>query len=375
MIRFCFTSQLVQSKVTLALFITTYGFSCIPNTSSSSSLYGITAANANPLYVSKAQEALRRWNIDLTTTRYGQLRNMGGDGRVHNPPNWITVASSDVESCSRTLGVFNAQEICKEALSYDDIVGYSFARVVFKEGSGAQYPGKAWIIDTTTVIDKEYLQETRDSEAAIALFVHEIGHALGLQHWGNEESYDSGLEPGVAQEHVTHIMYPFTHLSTRDTNTQQITTYSTAYPNASELAAVKAVYNGMDSCSQNNQQTQCINPATLPQTSLCSNQGDEDVPAFSFSDYKNYFPCYYKQIRRRINNKPLQHTRMYHRNFPEFTISASIGNAFTLKEMPPPGRLLEDATKVVTTIHLLRKNNSEKIIYKYPRAASATKAP
>ena len=73
-------------------------------------------------------------------------------------------------------------------------------------------PNVGQILDTTILIEREELvslSAVSGGDGQIkALLTHEIGHCLGLQHWGKISEEDSDEEPGNPTDHRSHIMYP-----------------------------------------------------------------------------------------------------------------------------------------------------------------------
>lgn len=133
----------------------------------------------DPLYLERAQAALAAWQLDLDTGDLAALRTMGDDFTAHNPPHWITVAD---ESCAAE-GVGDG--LRADCPLNEAVIGVCETRY---------YPDTGEIVDTTLVVFDGF-QEGDASEAdKLAVFVHEIGHCMGLRHSDTEQ----------------HVMYPTT---------------------------------------------------------------------------------------------------------------------------------------------------------------------
>ena len=167
-------------------------------------------------------------------------------------------------------------------------------------------------------------------------FSHEIGHCLGLQHWGDKYRGSAEEEPGTASDHQKHLMYP--------------TATSVFVPHEKELAALKAVYNTEDGCSQDG--GNCVDPQGLPNSSSCNSTN------IDYGEYENYHPCYF--TRTDIYRK-------YHKKFPEFTLFASAGSEIVVspeEEMPPPGPSFDEP--ITTHVYALYADGIERVYTTHP---------
>ena len=295
--------------------------------------------NPNETYLNFALVGLAVWDIGLRSkSSVGQTRNVT-ESRYHiyNPPNWITVAGSNC----RAGGIphYLRDEGCD--LDKPGVI----ALCAFRSYTSGGLEGQ--IIDTTIIIKKEALL-LLDSTQNLDIFIHEVGHCLGLQHWGNEEPLDSAIEPLPALDsslwYTDHIMYPSVSKSGK------------GKPNKLEIEAIQAVYN---SCRNDGD---CKDPDSLPNVNDCASvtiENDDTITAAkvssaSYADYETYFPCYYTQTGDAKN-------RAYQRRLPEFVISSAIGNAYRSSEVYELGPPL--LGEVETKIYILKDDGTEDIKY------------
>ena len=120
--------------------------------------------DGDPELIAMAQEALSAWELGLATDQVSAERDLRS--YPASPRNWITVADSNCES----LGVGNPGSCA----GFDGSV-LGTCDVTFR-------PSDAAIVHTTAVISTRVFDGTRSREQERAVFIHEIGHCLGLAH-------------------------------------------------------------------------------------------------------------------------------------------------------------------------------------------------
>ena len=173
----------------------------------SNDLFGSRGGNST--FFKLAQQALQAWDIKLNTglSRYGR----GGENGVAH---WITVSDSDC--------------IAEGVTGFDcpffnpNIVGVCAYEASSLTGA---------ILNSTVVIRKSYLlNEIRAGTTQaehLAVFIHEIGHCLGLRH---TTSTSQNCTNGGTVATQNCVMYP--NIGTANTQ-----------PRSEEIAAIKAAYN------------------------------------------------------------------------------------------------------------------------------------
>ncbi len=284
--------------------------------------------------------ALAAWDIGLEdTVRYSNTRTLGTATTRANPVNWITTATED--NCDY-IGIPDVyKEAGKCAFSKDNtVIGVCAMRILGDTG---------FIIDSTVIINKtaydDFLgtAEARNQEIK-STFIHEIGHCLGLQHWGDTDEPEPA-EENFDADYKTHIMYYSTG----------VTTYE---PHEQELAAIKSVYNNdnLSSCNKNDLSVECLDPNTLPNASDC---GDTTI---AYGTYETYLPCYYSANKHDASNPDLVTSRRRQNTFPSFYISSYIGNALTAADKVfPPGAPITGPIREV--IYEIKKDGSKTMKY------------
>ena len=322
----------------LVLLLAFFNFNCIIRSESITNVGNTNniTDTANVTILSQAVTALASWNIGLEENiGYSNTRTLGTDTTAANPANWITTASED--NCNY-IGIPDSLKEDGECVfsSTDPTVGVCLIRFIVETGV---------IVDSTLIVSKTAYDDFSGTAEAKNkdirnIFIHEIGHCLGLQHWGDPED----PEPAEVNsgDYETHIMYPYTGLTIYE-------------PHVQELAAIQNVYNstGLSSCNKNDFSAECVDPNSLSNASDC---GDTTI---AYGTYESYLPCYYtpnKDDTNAITNRIRQST------FPIFYISAYIGNALvTADEVFPPGPPITGTVREV--MFKIKKDGSEEIKY------------
>ncbi len=325
--------QIVRSLIFCALLIFC-GAACSNEGNKDPQKLALVPLNINTQYQRWAVEALEAWNINLQSDNLGRLRNITPD-YVPNPPHWITVADDSCEA----LGIL---DLIIEQCPFRDpsIVGVCFARAEVRNEDAGK------ILDTTIFVRRSALiGSTMGGSSGLtddqkkAIFSHELGHCLGLQHWGNTSSDDSGLEPEMGA-YTSHLMFPDTTGATS--------------PAPGEIAAIAAVYGAKDA-GCNAGEGACSNPSTLPNEEHCSMILENNRPTTAYATYEAYTPCYYAQARRSEDNYLRQ--RIYHPTLPVFYISGALGNAYAHGEMPALGEPLpSERMTIMYPLHIDSKS-------------------
>ena len=136
------------------------------------------------------------------------------------------------------------------------------------------------------------------------------------------------------------------------------TTLGANTPKVSEISAIQAVYNtDSTGCGDTNPSGACPDPSTLTNIEDCGIGADAGVPTVSHATYETYAPCYYSQVK--TSDITFDEQRIYHPNFPYFTVSGAIGNAGMKAEMPARGAPLEGDT--FEQIYILKSDGTEDI--------------
>jgi len=170
--------------------------------SSSSRDVPIVAFEGNSTYLTRAQNALSAWDINLATTYITNTRYMGNSSTAHHPATWITTASHT--NCNR-YGI-------PDTLRTNSCVGMDGANDVLGVCE-VRFTGSGQLVDTTMVMEEEYQNGGASTASKEAVYIHEVGHCLGLKH-------------------VTGVGTLVMHHNLSGANT----------PHANELAAVAATY-------------------------------------------------------------------------------------------------------------------------------------
>ena len=283
-------------------------------------------------YVVETNNALTAWMIGLETSTKGAFRNVNPDYQA-NPPNWITVAS---QTDCNALGIpFDLRQNGAGCILDEDVVGVCYIR------SYIEGPNAGQILDTTILIEKEELARLSDmdeNDQIKALLTHEIGHCLGLQHWGKISEEDSDEEPGNPTNHRSHIMYPML-----------ISGHNS--PKAEEIEAIEAIYDDPSGCGSTRPDEDCKSPGDLMNADNCGRL----TSASNHTAYEAYVPCYYADGSK--EGSPVH--RIYQPHFPTFHISASIGNAGIRGEFLPPGPPIEG--KISIHVYKMKADGKESI--------------
>ena len=312
----------------LCLFLTFMGLpNCLVDEGKKSpQTYDYVPESPNAQYLAWAQSALAAWNIGLENTdNTSAIRNVTS-GYANNPKNWITVANAECDALGLPESI---KERCFETSS---AIGVCYTR---SKRDGL-------ILDTTILVLDTHLSGSGPSTDKLATFIHEVGHCLGLQHWGNADATDSGEEPGAMADFQTHVMYP--------------TSGPANIPHAEEINSIQAVYNTDPAgCGDTNPDDDCVDPRDLPNIDECSQGGVIEIPAVTHGVYETYYPCYYSQVK--TSETTFSEKRVHHKNFPYFTISGSIGNAGIRGEMPERGEAIEG--EVFERAYIMRSDGTE----------------
>jgi len=246
----------------------------------------IVAFEGNSTYLTRAQNALSAWSIDLATNYITNTRYMGNSSTAHHPATWITTASHT--NCNR-YGI-------PETLRNSGCVGMDGANDVLGVCETRSL-SSGQIVDTTLVLEEEYQNGGGLTASKVAVYIHEVGHCLGLKHV-------SGAG--------TLVM----HHNTSMANT----------PHANELAAVEATYKPCCTTpsTHKNRFTGTGNPNADGDTAPTGN------PIFWFS-------------------------------LPNFYIYSNMGNAMTFAEPmdeAPRGEVFDE--ELITVQHYLMEDGTEK---------------
>jgi hypothetical protein len=173
-------------------------------------------------HISRGNIGLTAWNIGLETDVIGTGRNTGDDYTISNPRNWITITGDDCqgEGIPSELQGSNCHLDWSE--STGGVIGFCYSRFYI---SGAE-EGK--IADTTLIIHKNFVESDSVPESEKeAVYVHEIGHCIGLKH------------PPETDAYKTRIMFPYL-------------VPGVTRPNAGELSAIQDAYNPISEPSTTN---------------------------------------------------------------------------------------------------------------------------
>ena len=333
-------------KISILFFITTILNNCLDTDLYDEHDQKVDNINYNPdikiLNLIKSSLSNNYWQIDLKVDNIGYNRNYTKfKTRAMNPKNWITITDDNCEA----MGV--PQSIKDNCIfkKSSTILALCYVR-----GYGLNSSNVGQIIDTTILIRRENFSNLLLSDDfKRSIVVHEIGHCLGLQHWGKiDKTEKSGLEPEDYISQNLHIMYP------------QLNNQKKIIPNYYEQKAIQAVYANTDfeSCSNINKNKGCINPKNLSNIENC-NLDPNVPPNIPVKIYETYLPCYFSNVR----NENDENTRNfnYQPTFPEFYISASIGNGLTTDEniinSLEPGQLIEKDASVIDTYYYIKSTD------------------
>ncbi len=311
--------------------------------------------NPNPYFLNLIQESLsdENWPIGLNTNILGQYRDLSNYASVPaNPKNWITITDNECNALGVPQNIKDNCEFQKDP---------SIAGLCYYRSYGLNnVDRKGEIIDTTILIRKDiFLNTSFKNSYKKSIVIHELGHCLGLQHWGNGGLSDevSGQEPipnpGEASLN-THIMYPF------------VTSIATM-PSFSEKLAVANVYSSGDdgSCNSTQPNLPCVNPLNLGNVRDC-NKDPVVASSIPYSIYETNLPCYFNMIKDDVGqNIPFL---TYQKNFPKFSISNSLGNSVMLAEEVAPFKSSKEPseslkqTDIVENFYYVTIEGTEKII-------------
>ena len=343
----------VLLRVTLLLLLSALPY-CSNDKKQSISYIDYVPNNPVIAYLEQTNLALRSWNIGLQTGVLGTSRNIN-PGYQANPPNWITVTS---QTDCHALGVpLDLRGSDAECILDEGVVGIC-AVWSYKDG-----PNAGEIIDTTIIVEREALEDftmNMELDNIKALLSHEIGHCLGLQHWGSlpDIDEDSDVEPGNSSDHQTHIMYPALIPSTPGMPSTPST------PKNEEITAIREIYDTDPmGCGDANPSGDCVNPSTLTNNDCGSATSAADHDA-----YEDFIPCYYTPVSDQVPPP-----RLFQPRFPTFHISASIGNAGMRAEVRPPGPPLEGETSV--HIYEMRMDGKERLRRISPKGKKEIRVP
>ena len=149
------------------------------------------------LHISRSQQGLALWQINLDTSNISSIRTLGGSSYADNPPFWIILSD---ENCS---GVGIPAGLKKPCRLGGQTLGITYTR----------FYNTGQIVDSTIIILDSYMEGSATEANKVSVYAHEIGHALGLEHY----------------ENINNLMYPYTSGADE--------------PNANELAIINSSYN------------------------------------------------------------------------------------------------------------------------------------